>query len=140
MPKMSRDKGKRGEREVINQLQEILDRVRTRRGLPRMLLERNLLQAHLGGCDMFGLEWLALEVKRQEYISVEPWWRQTVEQAGPKQTPVLVWRASHQPWRVRLRGVIQIFEAASMPVVMDVSWEWFLQYFEQRLEAELGHG
>ena len=66
----SRDKGKRGERELANLLQEYLGRDVT----------RNLVQSRDGGYDL-NIEGIALEVKRREELALREWWDQTVEQA-----------------------------------------------------------
>lgn len=140
----SRNKGKRGEREIINALQPVVDRVCAEVGADAVVLERNLLQAHSGGCDVYGLEWLSMEVKRQENGSgLGSWWRQTLQQARADQTPVLVWRANRQPWRVRMRVPVRVGSGAGAKLVtmtVDVDWDSFLVYFETRVRYELTKG
>ena len=70
---MSRNKGKRGEREVVKLLQPVVNEVYESLGLEPPLLERNLMQSHKGGCDLAGLDWLALEVKYQEQQQMTSW-------------------------------------------------------------------
>lgn len=79
---MSRNKGQRGEREVIKLLQPTVTRCYMEKGLDVPSLERNLMQSRAGGFDIVGLEWMALEVKRQEVLNVNLWWKQTCAQAG----------------------------------------------------------
>jgi hypothetical protein len=79
---MARNKGQRGEREVIAVLQPIVNRVYLKYSFEPPLLKRNLLQTREGGFDIMGLEWMALEVKYQEHENVNGWWRQTCKQAG----------------------------------------------------------
>lgn len=108
--KSSLDKGKRGEREVIALLQPIVDKVyaefegmrdaRTGYEVKGPRLQRNTLQSDSGGFDIVGLEWLALEVKFQETLNVEVWWRQTCGQASEGQVPVLFYRKSRVEWKV----------------------------------------
>jgi hypothetical protein len=148
MGRMSRNKGKRGEREIVNELQEIVDDVCRALGTKRITLERNLLQAHSGGCDLFGLHWLSLEVKRQETPAVESWWRQTLEQCARHQTPVLVWRQNHQPWRVRMWGEIRTCAPKTeigsrgrhIPLIVEMDFEMFKKWFRERLSWELQFG
>lgn len=107
--KSSLDKGKRGEREVVAMLQPIVDKVyaefegmvdaRTGHVIRGVRLQRNTLQSDAGGFDIVGLEWLALEVKYQETLNVEAWWRQTCGQAKEGQLPVLLYRKSRVEWK-----------------------------------------
>lgn len=79
---MSRNKGQRGEREVIKLLQPTVSRVYVEAGFPMPELTRNLSQSREGGFDISGLDWLALEVKYQETENVKGWWEQACRQAG----------------------------------------------------------
>lgn len=79
---MSRNKGQRGEREVIALLQPTVDRLYVQAGYPTPILARNLSQSREGGFDIAGLEWLAIEVKYQENENVKGWWEQACRQAG----------------------------------------------------------
>jgi hypothetical protein len=132
----SRNKGARGEREVIRMLQPIVDTVCDDCGVGRIVLQRNLLQAHSGGHDLFGLEWLSLEVKRQERENVGKWWRQTLRQAQSWQTPVLIYRSNYQPWKVRMVARVRVGRKhIRMPV--DISLKAFLLYFRERMKVEV---
>ena len=105
----SRNKGQRGEREVIKLIQPIVDRVCEEVGCIPIPLERNLIQAHKGGADLHGLDWLALEVKYQETENLTAWWRQCVEQAKEHQTPILFYRRNFvREWRVKMYGHLLI--------------------------------
>lgn len=79
---MSRNKGQRGEREVIQLLQPIVDKLYLEAHMDGPKLRRNLMQSQDGGFDVAGLEWLALEVKFQEIENTTGWWKQTCKQAG----------------------------------------------------------
>ena len=96
----SRDKGASAEREVIAIIQPVVDTACKFIGKPAPKLQRNLEQTRSGGCDIVGLKWLAIEVKRQERLSITKWWDQAVSQAFTAE-PVLIYRQSRQPWRVR---------------------------------------
>ena len=137
---MSRNKGKRGEREVINAiLQPVVNKVCAALSIEPPILQRNTLQSDCGGCDLVGLEWFAPEVKYQETSHLEQWWRQCVAQAKPHQTPVLFHRCNHAKWRVRMFGHLLVntetFRRVRCPVDIDLGA--FVSYFEERLAYEL---
>lgn len=136
--KMSRDKGQRGERQVIKLLKPIVDRVYLAYGIDPPLLQRNLLQSDRGGFDVYGLDWMALEVKWQETYAVPMWWRQTLDQCGEGQIPVLFYRRSRVPWSVRVLADVsagRVEGGAFFPVDMRV--HDFLKYFEIELAGQL---
>lgn len=96
-------KGANGEREAAKLLVEWIAPVYQSLDLDPPTLERNLMQSRMGGFDLVGLEWLALEVKRQENVSLPAWWRQTLRQANTEQVPFLLWRQNRTPWKARVR-------------------------------------
>lgn len=95
----SRNKGQRGEREAIAIIQEWVNNAYAPHHRPPTLT-RNLDQTRDGGNDMKGLEWLSLEIKRQEKPNLKAWWKQTIAQTKPGQLPFLMYRCNRQPWRV----------------------------------------
>lgn len=97
-PGGARQKGQEGEREVIKLLAECCGEDIT--------LKRNLMQSMEGGYDIVGLDWLALEVKRQETLDIENWWKQTLRQAGDNRIPVLLYRQNRKQWYVVMWGQI----------------------------------
>lgn len=133
----SRNKGKRGEREVVNLLQPVVTKVAEEVGMGEVpQLQRNLMQSHKGGYDLVGLDWLALEVKFHKTLAVNQWWKQTVAQAKAGQEPVLFYRQNNAAWRVRMRGQLRVgSDFVRAPV--DIAVEAFLAYFELRLKKEL---
>lgn len=134
--RMSRNKGKAGEREVIQMLQPVVNQVFPLfdQDVPR--LQRNLLQSDGGGSDIHGLEWMALEVKRDEGMSVNAMWAQTVRQAGKRRIPILFYRKNNQPWRVVMFGLLGTPSAGrTCRVTVDV--EDFLAWFRIKLTEEL---
>lgn len=131
----SRNKGGRGEREVIKMLQPIIDRVY--RNFPTLtppFLQRNTLQSHKGGFDITGLDWAAIEVKRVEKLQLTEWWRQAVRQAKEGQEPFLFYRRSREKWSVRCYGFLPLAPSEKrMHCVVTIDVETFLAYFELRL-------
>lgn len=133
---MSLNKGKRGEREVVKLLQPVVNEVYRELGLEPPALERNLMQSHKGGCDLAGLDWLALEVKYQEQEQLTSWWAQCVRQAAGSREPVLFYRKNNAKWKVRMLGFLLAGDKrVRCPV--DISAEAFLAYLNIRLKKEL---
>jgi hypothetical protein len=133
----SLNKGKQGEREAIKLLTEIADPVYNQCGHRMPDLSRNLDQSRAGGYDINSFEWLAIEVKRRESANLKAWWRQTVEQAGPEQTPCLMWRQNRQPWRFRIAAPVCIGPAADLrlgpPLVIDLELDQFALWFRSEI-------
>lgn len=102
-------KGKRGEREVCDELQPVVDSVATSMGMTAPRIRRNLAQSGDGGEDIVGLPWYAIEVKRCETLALDKWWRQCVTQARRK-------AAMASAWDDLTRGGWRRVEAAMAPV------------------------
>lgn len=133
---MSRNKGKRGEREIVKLLQPVVNEVYEEFGLEPPLIERNLMQSNRGGYDLVGVDWVGLEVKLQEQENVSSWWKQCKEQCNEKQEPVLFYRRNRVAWKVQMFGYLVAGEQrVRAPVVISV--EAFLAYFRIRLKLEL---
>lgn len=91
MSKMARNKGQSGERECLRWFE-------AKFGLPR--LSRNHSQTESGGADCLELPGIALEVKRQETLHLDMWWKQAVDQAVTAQRmPVLAYRQNRKQWQ-----------------------------------------
>lgn len=134
---MSRNKGKRGEREIVDLLQPVVNEVYELYELPPVKLKRNTLQSDSGGSDIAGLPWLAIEVKyHSKTINLSPWWAQTVAQAEQGQEPVLFYRRNHIAWRVKMFGMLgRAGCCRTVPVIVEVPD--FLAWFRARLSQEL---
>lgn len=131
----SRNKGKRGEREVIGLMQLAIFEVYQAHGLECPRLQRNTLQSDRGGFDIVGIEWLALEVKYQETLHLDQWWAQTLRQAQDKE-PVLIYRSNHQPWRVMMHALLG-GPGCGITVPVIVTFEQFMRWLRIRLSREL---
>ena len=138
----SRSKGQRGEREVRDILQKVMDEVGREMNLPFVPeVKRNLMQSMEGGHDLVGIPGIAVEVKFQENLQPEKWWDQAVGQAFKAGIePVLIYRRKNVRWRVRMWGFLGISNPAehedcfqAHPV--DVSLDEFLTWFEGHLTA-----
>lgn len=140
---MSRNKGKRGERDVVDLLQKVVDEEYLRCGRLPIVIRRNLMQSYkqregFDNHDLVGLDWLALEVKRQEKLNVDAWWEQACEQAGVGKTPVLFYRQNNKAWRVVMHGVL-LGEQYRVKATVEVDVDTFLCYFAMRLREKLGY-
>lgn len=129
---MSRNKGKRGEREIIDMLQPVVTQVREELGLRPLVLKRNTLQSDGGGCDVAGLRWLALEIKLHAKPQVNAWWAQTLEQSEEGGEPVLAYRCDRQRWKFRLWASL----GHGLVAAAEVGEEEFLLWFRRRLTHE----
>jgi len=133
---MALNKGKSAEREVVNILKPIIAEEYARAGLPPVDIKRNLSQTQNGGYDIEGIGWLALEVKRQESLNLNGWWKQAVEQTGENQTTVLIYRQNNKPWSVQMMGA---FGTDSFDIMAraDISLNSFLHYFKYRIREQV---
>ena len=135
--KMSRDKGARGEREVIGMCQPIVDEVYTACGQTPPRLQRNSLQSDGGGCDIAGLDWIAIEVKWHEKPVVHKFWQQALEQAGATKVPVLIYRSNGVAWKVMLWGQIGNRYGTARRVAVTVRAVDFLEWFRAELASRI---
>ncbi|WYV98904.1 hypothetical protein [Stenotrophomonas phage CM2] len=89
-----RAKGANGEREVATMMNEIVERVCKEEGLslpPKPVIQRNQNQSAVGGSDLTNPFGYAIEVKRQETLAVNTWWKQReVASAEFGGTPVVI--------------------------------------------------
>lgn len=104
----SRNKGRRGEREVFNLLNERLG---------YEAFKRNLIQSREGGSDSVTDLPFAIEVKRQESLQITAWVKQMREQAeAAGKQGVLMYRRNGEEWCV----------------LVDMSIDQFIEYVETR--------
>lgn len=130
---MSRNKGQRGEREaaalIMKWSAEVVDTLRDYGyDVEDVKVERNLNQTRVGSggsYDLVGIEWLALEVKRQETLNVNAWWAQTVKQCGEDQEPLLMYRQNNQKWKFMTKIVYQ-----GVPITVTMDEEQAARWFK----------
>ena len=82
--KLSREKGKRYEREIAGRLREY--GYEARRG--------QQFCGHNGDADVVGLPGIHIEAKRREQISIYDWMSQSKAEANPDEIPVVMFRKS----------------------------------------------
>lgn len=115
MGAMQRRKGQSGEREFFGMLSEHLG----------FVVRRNVDQARRGGADGIEVPGWAIEVKRHESGFRSEWWEQAIEQAVRHCVrPALAYRASRQPWRVRilLCDAAAVFASGTFAVGAGFRW------------------
>lgn len=138
MGKMSRNKGKRGEREVLELLRAVIDAVYGDCGQEAPQLKRNTLQSDSGGDDIHGVPHLSVEVKFCEVFNLDMWWNQTLAQAqASKAIPVLFYRKSRVKWRVRAWGTALYALDVPLQAVVDMACEDFLAWYKALLRQKL---
>jgi hypothetical protein len=147
-------KGKEGERQVARALNEVVGKVLQAQQWPddmvkaaEKCIQRNQNQSAVGGSDLSNVFGLAVEVKRQETLSLEAWWRQCVDSAmRNKEIPVLVYRQNNKAWNVVMylqnplpvvQGVQGVAPYASLTVRAQMPWDEFLSWFEQWVHRKL---
>jgi hypothetical protein len=147
-----RTKGADAEREVAKMLNAIIVEVATAMGYPpeqveaaRRCVQRNQNQTAVGGCDLTNVFGIAIEVKRQETLSLGTWWQQCVAAAERNnELPLLIWRQNKKPWRVRTYGWLALpgsepgsWSRQKMIVAefdIDTFKSWFAEWVRGRLE------
>lgn len=112
MSKMSRDKGARGEREVVNLACDT--------GLRAIRTAQLQTNRATGAADILLMDFpgLHVEVKRDERMSVDAMVRQAVRDATGGQWPVVVWRRNKGKWRadVPLEYLFELLAVNLRPV------------------------
>lgn len=149
MPINVRTKGQEGEREIAKILNGIVGEVRAASGWPVLavndeLFQRNQNQSAVGGADLSNPMGLEIEIKRQEQLSVNTWWKQC--EASAKRTggvPVLLFRQNRKPWRVMLPGELPLVAPNStgysnlgpcrVEIDLDTFKSWFRAYYNRWL-------
>ena len=131
------NKGKQGEREAIKYLQPIINDVCDAIEVSRVELYRNQNQSALGGYDIDGLPWLAIEIKRQEALSINTWWKQVNNARADNQVPLLMFRQNRKKWRFIINSHIHTGGSGFIEVRSELNADDFKRWFQARLKYEL---
>jgi hypothetical protein len=143
MPRINvRTKGQTGEREIATRWNKIVDEVLQdlyahnpykSEEIPYPF-QRNQNQSAVGGSDLSNPFGLSIEVKRQEQLSVNTWWKQCLKAASEEGAiPVLVYRQNRKPWKVIIDGFISFTNCPNHICRVEVS----LEDFEVILRAKM---
>lgn len=116
-----RSKGQRGEREAAAFLGSILNQ----RGI-----SRNLSQTREGGADIIAVPGLCIEVKRQETLNVNTWWRQVCVAADDcGDIPVLMYRQNKRRWHFCLPAYLLVLGTEGyITLGEDVFVQWLVHF------------
>jgi hypothetical protein len=129
-----RQKGQGGEREVADAMNSIVNDVYQKYGRPlpeKPVVQRNQNQSAVGGSDLKNPFRVAIEIKRQETLSINTWWTQCCKSAKEcNETPVLIFRQNGKKWRVIMNAEIPIVKhMAGLQARVEIDWNTFLQWF-----------
>lgn len=138
-------KGKEGEREVARLLNNIIKSVLTKHGLPipeKDIVQRNQNQSAVGGSDLSNTFGVAIEVKRQETLSINTWWKQCETEANTNnEIPVLIFRQNGKKWRVVLYCELRLpGDHSSVRTRCEIDIEGFLAWFYHWVDRKVSEG
>lgn len=133
-----RTKGASAERDIADQLNQIIRQVLTEYGYSESdkdnhsyFVQRNQNQTAVGGNDLVNTYGFGIEVKRQEALSINTWWKQCVVAATKQnQTPVLLYRQSRKPWMCVMEGYTKLPNNQYGRCRMEIEFSMFLKTFE----------
>lgn len=127
-------KGKVGEREIKDAFIDLMRKAEQSCGRTGVSenVKRNTLQSDRGGDDIVGIPLLSIEVKRQEALSVNTWWKQCLANANKQHAqPVLIYRQNRKAWRVVTFAVLQQPTYVSMAWVrVEMTFEDFMSWYD----------
>lgn len=138
-----RAKGQNGEREIADALNLIVNALYKELGMavpPKPVVQRNQNQSAVGGCDLSNTFGLAIEVKRQEALSINTWWKQCDVSAKERgELPVLLFRQNKMKWRCILMVELPLPSSgrAHVRVRAEITFEDFKEYFTNHTRAYL---
>jgi hypothetical protein len=138
-----RQKGATGEREIADDLNYIVNCIYQELGLAlptKPVVQRNQNQSAVGGKDLIGTFGLAIEVKRQEQLAINTWWKQCAASAlEAEEKPVLLFRQSKQKWRcvVLVDLPIPSDSHAFMTVRAEIDYEAFKSWFRTWVQRKI---
>lgn len=145
-----RTKGQQGEREVADLLNFTIYTVMKEMGYSEeealrgmTTVQRNQQQSAVGGNDLTNCFGLSIEVKRQEALSVNTWWKQCVLAAERNsELPVLMYRQNRKPWRIRTLSWLNVGSSSKsyMQAVVEFDIDTFKSWFHRHVQQMLIDG
>lgn len=140
-----RQKGQGGEREVCDWLNAILTKVLQDEGFQQPLkpvFQRNQNQSAVGGSDITNPFLLCIEVKRQEQIDLNGWWKQcetAAKQFGGR--PIVIFRQNgKRKWRILMTSQVayacgQAFSPMRCEIAHDDFEEFIYNWMRRMVHA-----
>lgn len=112
---MAKQKGKRGEREFAEVLSSLLG-------------NKVIVDPQANGADIEYIPGLAIEVKRQETLNLNSWWKQAERQADVLgDIPVVAYRQNRRPWFVLLPAYLLTLKAKTGYIQVDLeTFKWWV--------------
>lgn len=103
-------------------------------------VQRNQNQSAVGGQDLVHTLGLAIEVKRQEQLSINTWWDQCVASAAKlSEHPVLLYRQNGKKWRCVTLSYVELpnrkFVQARVEFDFDTFLFWWEKWATEKLES-----
>lgn len=139
-----RQKGQEGEREIQRVLEPIVRKVLERNGITlpeKAIIQRNQNQSAVGGSDLSNTFGLAIEVKRQEALSINTWWAQCATAAKDNdEWPVLLYRQNGKKWRCVTLLWLHLPAGAQRQGRAEFDMDTFLAWFEEWVERKVQQG
>lgn len=148
MPINVRQKGQTGEREVANLMNQIIQDVMREMKFPEdqvlaagNAVQRNQNQSAVGGNDLSNTFGLSIEVKRQENLSVNTWWKQCVTAANRNnEIPVLMYRQNRKAWNIRTLVWLSLPNGRQVQALAEFDIDTFKSWFHEWVKARLTDG
>lgn len=143
-----RAKGQNGEREVAKAMNEVIMDVMRGLGFPESeiakaanAVQRNQNQSAVGGNDLSNTFGLSIEVKRQEQLSINTWWKQCEAAAQRNnEIPVLLYRQNGKKWRCITYSYLPLPNGSLYSARVEFDWDTFLDWFKDRVKLLLMSG
>ncbi len=143
-----RQKGASGEREICDVLNTIIQQVMRKMDYPHdevvaagKTVQRNQNQTAVGGNDLTNTFGMSIEVKRQEQLAINTWWKQTTDAANRNnEHPVLLYRQNGKKWNCVTIGYVKLPNSKFVRVRLSMEFEDFKTWFENWVTEKLKVG
>lgn len=138
-----RQKGQEGEREIQRILEPIVRKVMGEIGMQlpiKPIIQRNQNQSAVGGSDLSNTFGLCIEIKRQEAVSINTWWKQCeVAATENNEHPVLLYRQNGKKWKCVTNMWLSLPAGAQCGVRAEMDFDSFLHWFEEWVRRKILH-
>lgn len=138
-----RVKGASAERDIANQLNAIINKILLEKGIKDLtnanyFVQRNQNQSAVGGNDLNNTYGFGIEVKRQEALSINTWWKQCTKAAmEANEVPVLLYRQTRKPWKCIMQGYLGLPKGQFGNCRVEIDFDVFLNVFEHHVRHKL---
>lgn len=132
-----RTKGASGEREICDAINAIYDEIEVELNIKIddvLRAQRNQIQTAVGGDDITNTCGMSIEVKRQEKLAVNTWWKQCLASSQrSNRIPVLLYRQSRKAWScvTFAEPYRRYAQEAQLFVRVEMNFEDFKKWFKE---------